>query len=382
MVFDYQYYYKLIPPTALNILSDITTSQHLHYLNNQTPNMSSPASEYDPDQDYSYIEEAVKIEEQEVPKTRKSSKGRKLLRWSRKSSSSECNSPLLTLMFVAEKDQLVLLCIEYIVGKEGVDLDWDAVAKEVEGFATGEAIKQHLSKLRAARVNAGQKVPPKLDRKTIVAARKKINPLLDAGKTPKTPKRRVKKNDDDEWDGEEEAPKPAPKTSGLLHFPPTKSTPRKRKIKQEPDEEMGCMSSKPEREEETPNPPPNSTPSKKKKKSKSVLKPALPPNFPPEEPPLPADDGRGWSPGAWNPQGWQGVHGAGGGDEGIVPLQRARGGTFYNAPPPGLTFGGDGALPDPFPGAEDAVLPSPVGGDFEWDRLLDGSGFGGLFGTD
>ncbi|KAF2159847.1 hypothetical protein M409DRAFT_29657 [Zasmidium cellare ATCC 36951] len=327
--------------------------------------MSSPASEYDPDQDYSYVEEDVKIEEQEVPKTRKSSKGRKLLRWS------------------PEKDQLVLLCIEYIVGKEGVDLDWDAVAKEVEGFATGEAIKQHLSKLRAARVTAGQKVPPKLDRKTIVTARKKINPLLDAGKTPKTPKtpkRRVKKNDDDEWDGEEEAPKPAPKTSGLLHFPPAKSTPRKRKIKQEPDE-MGCMSSKPEREEETPNP----TPSKKQKKKKAVSKPALPPNFPPEEPPLPADDGRGWSPGVWHPQGYQDVHAAGGRDEGIVPLQRARGGTFYDAPLPGLTFGGfsgDGAPPDPFPGAEDAVLPSAVGGDFDWDRLLDGSGFDGLFGTD
>ncbi|KAK4501225.1 hypothetical protein PRZ48_007032 [Zasmidium cellare] len=319
--------------------------------------MSSSEYEYVPEDEQ---DEDVKVEEGETPKTRKSAKG-------------------------PEKDQLVLLCIEYIVGREGVELDWDLVAKEVEPYCTGEAIKQHLSKLRAARLSASQKNPPKLTRKTIINARKKGNPLLDTSKTPKTPKRRVRKDSahGDESDGEEEPPKPGPKTTSLLHLTKTRSkaTPRKRKVKQEPEDDMGCLASKPTNGDDAPARR-AVAPARKKKKAP---KPTLPPNFPEEstspappippavEPALPADDGGAWSTGVvWHPQNWAASHEAGGGDEGIVPLQRARGGTYWEPPPPGLTFGGDGALPDPFRVEEDLALPSSVGGDPSWDTLLDG----------
>lgn len=54
-----------------------------------------------------------------------------------------------------------------------VALPWDAIAKAMEprpgnisGPMTGEAVKQHLAKLRTQREEAGQVVPPKVDRAT------------------------------------------------------------------------------------------------------------------------------------------------------------------------------------------------------------------------
>lgn len=296
-------------------------------------------------------------------------------------------------MLVADKDQQVLLCVEYVVARDGIELDWNAVAKEVEPFLTGEAIKQHLSKLRAARDIQGQTNPPKLDRKTIVAARKKSNPLLDVPKTPKTSKRsRVQKNDDDDWNGENEAPKSGPKTAGLLYIDKkVKSTPRKRKIKQEPEDEMGCFVSQSAEgdEDEAPRAVPASTPSKKKKRT------FLAPNFPQEPPSSPAEapllgaPERAWSLGPWQPpQDWAVDHATGGGVEEIVPMQRARGGTWLEAPP-GLTFGGDGAPAPVFDDVGYASLPSMAGGASVWEPFLEGNefpgahlGFGGLFGLD
>lgn len=290
---------------------------------------------------------------------------------------------------IAEKDQLVLLCVEYIISKHGIELDWNAVGKEIEPYLTGEAIKQHLSKLRVARDEAGQKNPPKLDRKAVNAARKKANPLLDttskAPKAPKTPKRRVKQESDDE----DLPAKPAPKTTGLLHLKPekNKSTPKKRKIKQESDDDMACESSKPSRESGGEELLP--TPSKKAKKEK---KGRLPPNFPPAlPPPPPEEEARSpeprpeprsagaavlpvWSPAPWNLHAT--ITGGGvGEDEDVVLGLRPRGGTVH--------FGGDGAgevevegMMGAPPALPDLGEGDPNFGTLDWEGWGGGMGFG------
>lgn len=87
------------------------------------------------------------IEDPDVDKPkRKSTKGRKLVRWS------------------PDLDQLVLICTDYICAQQGVAIPWDDVAKEVEPFLSGEAIKQHLAKVRKYREQAGMKVPPLVER--------------------------------------------------------------------------------------------------------------------------------------------------------------------------------------------------------------------------
>lgn len=63
-------------------------------------------------------------------------------------------------------DQFVLLCVEYVVARDGIDLDWNKVAALLRDDidVSGEAIKQHLIKVRQTREEAGQPVPPKLGR--------------------------------------------------------------------------------------------------------------------------------------------------------------------------------------------------------------------------
>lgn len=58
----------------------------------------------------------------------------------------------------------MLICTDYICAQQGVAIPWDEVAKEVEPFLSGEAIKQHLAKVRKFREQAGMKVPPLVDR--------------------------------------------------------------------------------------------------------------------------------------------------------------------------------------------------------------------------
>lgn len=58
----------------------------------------------------------------------------------------------------------MLICTDYICAQQGVAIPWDDVAKEVEPFLSGEAIKQHLAKVRKFREQAGMKVPPLVDR--------------------------------------------------------------------------------------------------------------------------------------------------------------------------------------------------------------------------
>ena len=85
--------------------------------------------------------------------------------------------------------------------KQGIHIPWDLVAKEVEPHLTGEAMKQHLVKLRGAREENGRKVPEKLEK----SARRKTSKLAGTGFT--TPAkggrgRKVKDEDDDEGDGD------------------------------------------------------------------------------------------------------------------------------------------------------------------------------------
>ncbi|GAB7362191.1 hypothetical protein MBLNU230_g2217t1 [Neophaeotheca triangularis] len=79
-------------------------------------------------------------------KKRKSAAGRKLMRWD------------------PSVDQHVLLVIDYVCAREGVAVPWDLIAAEIQPWMTGEAIKQHLVKLRSAREHAKLAVPPKIER--------------------------------------------------------------------------------------------------------------------------------------------------------------------------------------------------------------------------
>lgn len=75
-------------------------------------------------------------------------------------------------IFAADEDQKLLLYIDYVCAEQAVTLPWDEIAKTMEPRnpsmgekpMTGEAIKQHLAKLRDHRISEGYDVPPKLDR--------------------------------------------------------------------------------------------------------------------------------------------------------------------------------------------------------------------------
>ncbi|KAF2719577.1 hypothetical protein K431DRAFT_305018 [Polychaeton citri CBS 116435] len=77
---------------------------------------------------------------------RKSCAGRKLVRWD------------------ASLDQLVLLYVDYICIQKGITIPWDDIARCIQPFLSGDAIKQHLAKVREAREVEGRPVPPKLER--------------------------------------------------------------------------------------------------------------------------------------------------------------------------------------------------------------------------
>ncbi|KAK5708865.1 hypothetical protein LTR17_020312, partial [Elasticomyces elasticus] len=136
---------------------------------------------------------------------RKSAAGRELVRWD------------------PDKDQLVLLCLDYVSGMLGVAIPWDQVA-ELFGsllgktqIITGEALKQHLSKLYKYRVDFNLVVPPKLDR----THRRKMDVGLSSVNSTPTPaptRRRAKTAAVKNVVKAKTPSKPA--GSGLLHLPP------------------------------------------------------------------------------------------------------------------------------------------------------------------
>ncbi|KAK4961306.1 hypothetical protein LTR10_001796 [Elasticomyces elasticus] len=137
---------------------------------------------------------------------RKSAAGRELVRWD------------------PDKDQLVLLCLDYVSGVLGVAIPWDQVAQMFGGLLgktqtiTGEALKQHLSKLYKYRVDFDLVVPPKLER---TQRRKAVVPgVSSVNSTPAPTRPRAKKAAVKKEVKIETPSKPA--GSGLLHLPAAK----------------------------------------------------------------------------------------------------------------------------------------------------------------
>ena len=94
----------------------------------------------------------------------------------------------------ADEDQKLLLYIDYVCTEKGVVLPWDSIAATMEPRdaakgekpMTGEAIKQHLAKLRDHREGEGHAVPPKLDRgarRSIVGKNAPSTPAPTPGKS-------------------------------------------------------------------------------------------------------------------------------------------------------------------------------------------------------
>jgi hypothetical protein len=112
---------------------------------------------------------------------RRSSKGRKLVRWDRKLN-SPFPPPHFTDPDAATKDQCLLLAVEVIGMQTEAGFDWNAAGQLLEGQPSGEAIKQHLFKVRKARIENGLQVPPKFVRKS-TATRQRSASVVET-KTP------------------------------------------------------------------------------------------------------------------------------------------------------------------------------------------------------
>ncbi|KAK1823302.1 hypothetical protein LTR12_002151 [Friedmanniomyces endolithicus] len=149
------------------------------------------------------------IPQTEKPK-RKSAAGRELVRWD------------------PDKDQLVLLCVDHICGTQGIVIPWDKVAEhfgELMGKHTisGEAIKQHLSKVYKFRTDSKLAVPPKMERNQ---RRKALDLVEGAGGSPALTRARGKRGTAKIAQDEEEQVDATPVKrpgSGLLYIKPPKA---------------------------------------------------------------------------------------------------------------------------------------------------------------
>ncbi|KAK0826689.1 hypothetical protein LTR73_006023 [Friedmanniomyces endolithicus] len=149
------------------------------------------------------------IPQTEKPK-RKSAAGRELVRWD------------------PDKDQLVLLCVDHICGIQGIVIPWDKVAEnfgELMGKhnISGEAIKQHLSKVYKSRTDRKLAVPPKMERNQ---RRKALDLVEDAGGSPPQTRGRGKRGAANNVRDEEEQIDATPVKlpgSGLLYIKPPKA---------------------------------------------------------------------------------------------------------------------------------------------------------------
>ncbi|KAK1075334.1 hypothetical protein LTR74_000296 [Friedmanniomyces endolithicus] len=149
------------------------------------------------------------IPQTEKPK-RKSAAGRELVRWD------------------PDKDQLVLLCVDHICGTQGIVIPWDKVAEhfgELMGKhnISGEAIKQHLSKVYKSRTDRELAVPPKMERNQ---RRKALDLVEDAGGPPPQTRGRGKRGTaNNARDVEEQVDATPVKRpgSGLLYIKPPKA---------------------------------------------------------------------------------------------------------------------------------------------------------------
>jgi hypothetical protein len=89
---------------------------------------------------------------------------------------------------LAKDDQALLLGIEAVIVEDGIKLNWTAVAKHVSSTVSGEAVKQHLAKIRRLRTGSHLYVPPR----KIGGSRKKkaqAQDVIDISSPPQTPTR-------------------------------------------------------------------------------------------------------------------------------------------------------------------------------------------------
>lgn len=84
---------------------------------------------------------------------------------------SLCAEPLQ-----ADKDQLLLLVTDNVMGAIGRPLPWDVIAKHISPNISGESIKQHLTKVLQTREAAGLPVPTKMSK----GSQKKDNDQVEA----------------------------------------------------------------------------------------------------------------------------------------------------------------------------------------------------------
>lgn len=160
---------------------------------------------YDDDNDGVEIKYEAKGTARVNKSGRASAKGRQLKRWDGKISSTHCiakpSCKALTMLTVDE-DQLLLLYCDYVTTNMGQPIPWNEIAAQFEPrdpasgrmAMTGEAVKQHLAKLRKHRAKQGFRVPPKLDRNarrnaSNVQAARLASALHTPTSTPKKKKR-------------------------------------------------------------------------------------------------------------------------------------------------------------------------------------------------
>ncbi|KAK3717220.1 hypothetical protein LTR37_005929 [Vermiconidia calcicola] len=162
--------------------------------------MSSVSPSIDDDYEYEYDDTKEK-------KPRKSASGRKLVRWN------------------PDLDQLVLLTVDYVCVREGIPIPWDMVMREIAPGSTGEAIKQHIAKVRKIREDNNLVVPPKLEK----TARRKVAKVGgNSGMITPPSAGRVKKVKAEQEDKEENVVTPKKGATLLFHAPEKKTkTPKK-----------------------------------------------------------------------------------------------------------------------------------------------------------
>lgn len=174
------------------------------------------------------IPAALAANKHKIP--RKSAKGRKLMRWGRELTPLLLLEASILTAFPADEDQQLLLATEAVIIEGTVELDWNLVGEKMPQMVTGEAIKQHLYKVREARESAGMVTPAKGEGKSAFGTRRGVtrypppaNP--DSPPTPKTrsrpqlraPRNRARKSrGEDEEEEEEEVVEKKPKTPSKI----------------------------------------------------------------------------------------------------------------------------------------------------------------------
>ena len=139
------------------------------------------------------------------------------MRWNRKSHDVWKLDVITLTRFAADVDPLVLLTLDYVCVKNGIQIPWEEVAKNIDPTLSGEAIKQHLAKVTKFRELGERAVPEKLDK----GARRRSSKLAPVDTTTLTKSgrgKKVKKEDADEQEGNMPV-----RGASLLYYEPPKT---------------------------------------------------------------------------------------------------------------------------------------------------------------